>query len=69
MILKADAVQEVIRTKALHSRVSLEILRNGHPVNVALTTEALPEAGASGSPEEGVTNPDLSPAPSHLYRR
>jgi S1-C subfamily serine protease len=45
-VSKADTVQELVRSKPLNSRFSLLILRNGHPIEIGLTSEALPAEGA-----------------------
>ena len=42
-VTSAEQVQLSVRQKPLNSKLSLDILRNGHPVQVSLTTEAMPE--------------------------
>lgn len=44
-ISKAEAVQELVRGKPLNSKFTLGILRNGHPVEMTLTSEPLPAEG------------------------
>lgn len=39
----AEAVQAEVRSKPLNSKIALDMLRNGHPVQVSVTSEALPE--------------------------
>lgn len=41
-ITKAETVQELVRNKPLNTRFSLSILRNGHPIQVSITSEQLP---------------------------
>jgi serine protease Do len=45
-IAKAETVQELVRGKPLNSKFTLGILRNGHPIDIALTSEPLPSEGA-----------------------
>jgi serine protease Do len=42
-VTTAEAVQQAVRTKPLNSKLAMELLRNGHPVQVGVTSEALPE--------------------------
>jgi len=42
-VTSAEAVQEAVRSKPLNSKVGLDLLRNGHPIQASVTTEALPE--------------------------
>lgn len=50
-VTKAEAVQEAVRAKPLNSRFAMGILRNGHPVEVGLISEQLPDG------EEGAMAP------------
>jgi serine protease Do len=42
LVTKAEAVQDSIRVKPINSKLNLEILRSGHPIQVGVTTEQLP---------------------------
>ena len=48
-VAKAEAVQEAVRARPLQSTISLGILRNGHPVDVNLISQQLPDS------DEGIT--------------
>lgn len=43
-VLKAEVIQETIRTRPVNSRINLEILRNGHPIQVGVVSEQLPDS-------------------------
>jgi S1-C subfamily serine protease len=43
-VTKAEMVQEIVRSKPLSTRITVDFLRNGHPVAVGLISEPLPEA-------------------------
>jgi S1-C subfamily serine protease len=42
-VTHAEVIQEEVRAKPLNSRISIGILRNGHPVEVGLVSEQLPD--------------------------
>lgn len=42
-VTTAEAVQAAVHAKPLNGKLALDILRNGHPAQVSVTTEALPE--------------------------
>ncbi len=42
-VTQSEVVQENIRQKPLNARINLEILRNGHPIQVGVTSEQLPQ--------------------------
>lgn len=41
---QAEALQEAIRAKPINAQFNLEILRNGHPVQMSLNSEQLPDS-------------------------
>lgn len=41
-VTQSDVVQESIRVKPINVKINLDILRNGHPIQVGVTTEQLP---------------------------
>lgn len=45
-VTKAEIVQDSIRIKPINTKISLDILRSGHPVQVGVTTEQLPAEDA-----------------------
>lgn len=47
-VQKAEAVQDVVRSKPLNSQFTVEVLRNGQPISVSLTSEQLPETMGRG---------------------
>lgn len=58
LVNKAQAVQDVVRSKPLNSRFTLDILRNGHAAQVGLTSETLPATDAALVPSrQGVQSP------------
>jgi serine protease Do len=44
LVSQPEVVQEAVRAKPLNSNFTIDILRNGHPALVHLTSEALPDA-------------------------
>ncbi|MEM0951154.1 MAG: trypsin-like peptidase domain-containing protein [Cyanobacteria bacterium P01_H01_bin.74] len=46
-IKKAEAFQSLVKEKPVNTAITLDILRNGHPISVAVTTEQRPEPDAS----------------------
>jgi serine protease Do len=57
LVQKAEAMQEIVRAKPLNTTISIGILRNGHPVEVGLTSEQLPDGDAGMAP----ARPRVSP--------
>lgn len=58
-ITKPELIQETVRAKPMYSKVALQILRNGHPIEVSLTSEPLPDSGELSS--EMMTPPSMHP--------
>jgi S1-C subfamily serine protease len=56
-VTKAEAVQEAVRAKPLNSKIAVGILRNGHPVEVGLTSEQLPESDEAMTPSRPRVRP------------
>jgi S1-C subfamily serine protease len=57
LVQKAEAMQEIVRAKPLNTTISIGVLRNGHPVEVGLTSEQLPDGDAGMTP----ARPRVSP--------
>ncbi len=61
-VAKAEAIQEAVRSKPLNSRFSLDILRNGHPVEMGLVSEQLPDnEGGAMTPLKPRVQPRVMP--------
>lgn len=56
-VTKAEAIQEAVRAKPLKSKISIGILRNGHPVEVGLTSEQLPDSDEALTPSRPRVRP------------
>jgi serine protease Do len=58
----AEAVQEAVRARPLNSQIKIDILRNGHPASVALTSEPLPDTSEGAlSPARPRVRPPETP--------
>lgn len=58
-VTQPEAVQEVIRTKPLNSTLVLTVLRNGHPLQVKVVTQRLPENSEAVVPSHMMVKPHL----------
>ncbi len=56
-VIQPEAVQAVIRSKPLNTTLVLGILRNGHPIQVKVTTQPLPENSESLVPSHILIKP------------
>lgn len=61
-VIKPESVQEAVRARPLNSKINLGILRNGHPVQVGIVSEQLPDSDETPAPFKPRVKP-MMPGP------